>query len=133
MFSRNIYAAGKGRYTNFCKSTRVPVIMTNEYTLILFLTDFVTAYIDQATIKVYLSALRNLHVSKHFHYEFTQQVTPQLQLILRSIKYPPTRPEFIYPLPSKSCMVHEDSLHRKPPFHTNTIFLAACCLALFEC
>ena len=86
MLSRNIYAAGKERYTNFCKSTRVPVILTTEYTLILFLTDLATAYIFQATIKVYLSAVQNLHVSKHFHYEFTQRLTPQLQLILRNIK-----------------------------------------------
>ena len=52
MSSRNTYAAGQGRYINFCKSAKVPAIPTTEYTLILFVTHLATANISQATIKI---------------------------------------------------------------------------------
>lgn len=38
------------------------------------------------SIKVYLSAVRNLHVSAGLHAEFEKQLTPRLQLVLKGIK-----------------------------------------------
>ena len=131
--SRNTYAASQGKYTNFCKSARVPAIPTTEYTLILFVTHLATSNISQATIKVYLSAIRNMHVSKGLHDEFTQQLTPRLQLIFRGIKkcQAATHPPRIG-LPITIQILH--GIHRllsQKPSHTNTMLWAACCLAFF--
>ena len=93
---------------------RVPAIPPTEYTLILFMTHLATSNISYATIKVYLSAVRNMHVSKELH-EFTQQLTPHgfnsSSEAFRSIKQPLIHPEFVYPLPSKSCMAYTDFFH----------------------
>ena len=111
------------------------MILATEYTLILFLTDLASAYIFQATIKVYLSAVQNLHVSKHFHYEFSQRLTPQIHLILRSIKrhQASTHPPRIH-LPITIQILHGTwrLLTQKSPFHANTILWTASCLELLE-
>ena len=42
--------------------------------------------LSQVSIKVYLSAVRNLHVSAGLHEEFSKQLTPRLELVLKGIK-----------------------------------------------
>ena len=42
--------------------------------------------LSHASIKVYLSAVRNLHISAGLHEEFSKQVTPKLELVLKGIK-----------------------------------------------
>ena len=42
--------------------------------------------LSQASIKVYLSAVCNLHVSAGLHEEFSKQLTPRLKLVLKGIK-----------------------------------------------
>ena len=39
--------------------------------------------LSQASIKVYLSEVRNLHVSAGLHKEFSKQLTPRLELVLK--------------------------------------------------
>ena len=50
------------------------------------------------SIKIYLSAVRNLHVQGGLHAEFAKQLSPRLELVLKGIKHekartapPPTR------------------------------------------
>ena len=38
------------------------------------------------TIKVYLSAVRNLHVTAGLHNQFVAQLTPRLGMVLKGIK-----------------------------------------------
>jgi len=51
--------------------------------LSLFITHLASHNIAQGTIKVYLSAIRYMHVCKGLHNHFKHQMTPWLQLILR--------------------------------------------------
>ena len=133
--SRNIYAAGQGRYINFCKSARVPAIPATEHTLMLFVTHLATANISLATIKVYLSAVRHMHVSKGLHDKFNQQLTLWLQLILRGIKkhqassHPPR-----IRLPIAIHILHSIRrlLSQKPHSYANTMLWAACSLVFFR-
>ena len=66
-------------------ATRVAV-PTSEETLLLFTTYLVKQGLAHTTIKVYLSAVRNLHVSAGLHQQFTQQLTPRLEMVLQGIK-----------------------------------------------
>ena len=84
--TRSTYAAGIRRYTNFCKATKLRTLPASESTLILFVTHLATSNISQATIKVYLSAVRHVHVLRGLHNSFSQQLTPRLQIILKGIK-----------------------------------------------
>ena len=83
---RPTYAAGKRRYSNFCKLLGKNPIPTTECTLTLFVTHLATSNTSLRTIKVYLAAVRHMHVCKGLHKQFNYQVTPRLQLILRRIK-----------------------------------------------
>ena len=72
--SRKTYAAGKRRYFKLVgKKT-------------LFVTHLATSNTSLRTIKVYLAAVRHMHVCKGLHKQFNYQVTRWLQLILRGIK-----------------------------------------------
>ena len=76
----------KRRYFNFCKLVGKKPIPTTECTLTLFVTHLATSNTSLRTIKVYLAAVRHMHVCKGLHKQFNYQVTPRLQLILRGIK-----------------------------------------------
>ena len=74
--TRTTYAAGIRKYTNFCKATKLHILPASEPRLILFITHLATGNISQATIKVYLSAVRYIHVLLGLHNSFNQQLTP---------------------------------------------------------
>ena len=52
----------------------------------MFVSHLAREGLAHSTIKVYLSAIRNLHVSAGLHEEFSKQLTPWLELVLRGIK-----------------------------------------------
>ena len=124
MLSRNIYAVGQARYTNFCKSARVPVILTNEYTLILFLTDFATAYIFQATIKFYLSlesaCLKTLPLCVYSVVHPTASVHPEEHQETSSI-HPPTLNSFTHYHPNPAWYMKTP--HMETSSHGNLLFM----------
>jgi len=62
------------------------LIPTSECILALFITHFATSIISFRTIKIYLAAIRYIHVCKGLHNHFNHQITSWLQLILRGIK-----------------------------------------------
>jgi len=79
-------AAWRRRYVNFCKMAKIKSIPTSECTLILFATHLASHSIPQGTIKVYISAIRYMHIRKGPHDHVKCQMTPLLQLILRKIR-----------------------------------------------
>ena len=132
--SRNIYAAGRRRKVNFCKVARIQPIPTSECTLTLFISHLASSNISQGTIKVYLSAVRHMHVCKGLHNHFIRQITPRLHLILRGIK---KRQAGIHSektrLPITIQMLYniKTLLSKKPSSYYNTTLWAMCCLAFF--
>ena len=128
------YGAGRRRYIEFCKTAGKKPIPTSECTLTLFTTYLATHNILLATIKVYLSAVRHMHLCRDLHDHFSRQLTPRLQLILRGIKkrqacISPTRQR----LPVTIQMLHRirHLLSTRTPSYDNTTLWAMCCLAFF--
>ena len=80
------YQAGQKRYLAFCSEVHRPALPTSEATLSMFVSYLAHEGLAHSTIKVDLSAIRNLHVSAGLHEEFSNQLTPRLELVLRGIK-----------------------------------------------
>lgn len=86
------------------------------------------------SIKVYLSAVRNLHVSMGLHEEFSKQLTPRLELVLKGIKKEKARdappasrlPVTIEIMKSIKAVLESNAAH-----YDNVLLWAACCLAFF--
>lgn len=78
--TRSTYNAGQQKFINFCTSAKVHPVPTTEATLMLFSTHLAAMNISYATIKVYLAAVRYLHVSvglhNHFSLHSTHATTP---------------------------------------------------------
>ena len=132
--SRNTYATGQRRYVKFCKMVGAKPIPTSESILTLFVTHLATANISLRTIKVYLAAVRHIHVCKGLHKHFNQQITPRLHLILRGIQKRLSSRHFTKPrLPITLPILRsiKRALSKDTPSYDNTIFWAMCCLAFF--
>lgn len=87
-----------------------------------------------SSIKVYLSAIRNLHVEAGLHSEWENQLTPRLQLVLRGIKRakasdPPTPARL--PITIDIMRQIKAVLMKAPEKYDNILLWAACCLAFF--
>ena len=75
-----------------------------------------------------------MHVSKGLHDKFNQQLTPQLQLILRGIKKHQAfthQPRTHLPITIQILHSMRRLLSKKPPSYGNTMLWATCCLAFF--
>ena len=75
------YQAGQKRYLAFCSEVHRPALPTSEATLSMFVSYLAHEGLAHSTIKVDLSAIRNLHVSAGLHEEFSNQLTPRLELV----------------------------------------------------
>ena len=109
-------------------------IPTTESTLTLFVTHLATSNISLRTIKLYLAAVRHMHVCNRLHKQFNYQVTPRLQLILRGIKKRQAARHFTKPrLPNTLPILRsiKTVLSKEAPFYNSTTFWAMCCLAFF--
>ena len=132
--SRNTYATGQRRYVKFCKMVGAKPIPTSESILTLFVTHLATSNISLRTIKVYLAAVRHIHVCKGLHKHFNQQITPRLHLILRGIQKQISSRHFTKPrLPITLPILQsiKRALSKDTPSYDNTTFWAMCCLAFF--
>ena len=89
--------------------------------------------LSQASIKVYLSAVRNLHVSAGLHEEFSKQLTPRLELVLKGIKKEKAKsaPHSRLPITVEIMGSIKTVLTLHPTDYDNTLLWAACCLAFF--
>ena len=68
--TNNTYAADQHRYEKFCSSIHKQPLPTIESILLLFVSYLATSGLSCSTIKVYLSAVGHLHVTKGKHKEF---------------------------------------------------------------
>ena len=90
--------------------------------------------LSYATIKVYLSAIRHMHVTVGQHSSFNLQLTPHLQQVLKGIQKtqaatqpPRTRlPITHFVMQKIKCL-----LLKRPQPYDNIMIWAACCLAFF--
>ena len=127
------YQAGQKRYLNFCSKANRPAVPTSEETMLLFVTHLAQQGLTHATIKVYLSAVRNLHVTAGLHKELSSQLTPRLEMVMKGIKNdkaliaPRSRLPITIDIMSKSRKI----LSLKPKDHDNIMLWAACALAFF--
>ena len=106
---------------------------TSEDTLLLFITHLAQQGLSHATIKVYLSAVRNLHVTASLHKEFEEQLTPRLQMVMKGIKKDMSLNFSRVRLPITIDIMQKIRriLGQKPKEHDNIMLWAACALAFF--
>ena len=99
--------------------------------MLLFVAHLAQQGLTHATIKVYLSAVRNLHVTAGLHKEFAVQLTPKLELVMKGIKKekalisPRTRLPITIDIMSKLKI----TLGVRSKDHDNIMLWAACALA----
>ena len=108
---------------------------TSESTLLFFVAHLTTLNLSHATIKVYLSAVRHMHVTAGQHSSFTQQLTPRLQQVLKGIQKTQsiTQPPWVrLPITLSIMQNMKHLLLQKPPSYDNVLIWAACCLAFFR-
>ena len=101
---------------------------STEATLVLFVTHLAETNIAYATIKVYLAAVRQLHVSTGL------QLTPRLHQVLRGIKkrqaaHHPTKIRL--PITIHIMKKIKEALSQELCSYNNTMLWAACCMAFF--
>ena len=110
-------------------------MLASESTLLLFATHLGNSNISYATIKIYLSAVRHMHVTTGMHNFFTQQLTPWLQQVLKGIQKSQT---LVHPPRERlpiTMQIMEDTmqlLSQRPKSYMNVMTWAACCLAFFK-
>jgi len=132
--TKSTYRASWRRYSRFCREVGRRAIPASEGTLILFVTHLATHNISLLTIKVYLSAVRHIHLCIGLHDQFNQQLTPRLNLILRGIKRRQAGAHLARPqLPMTIQMLHKirTLLKRRGSSYHNITLWAMCCLAFF--
>ena len=132
--TRSTYSARQLRFQSFCQLIKATCMPTTETTLILFATYLASERITYATIKVYLVAIRNTHVSAGLHSHFYQQLSPCLHSVLKGIKKTQAITQ-----PAKTCLPItfdimkniKNLLSRQPNSYLNIMIWTACCLAFF--
>ena len=128
------YQFGQRRYLTFCSEIQKSPLPTSEDTLLMFVSYLAQQGLSHTSIKVYLSAVHNLHVQGGLHEEFAKQLSPRLELVLKGIKLekaktapPPTRLPITVNIMGKIKAV----LLQHPTEYNNILLWAACCLAFF--
>ena len=123
--TKRMYASGVQHYIDFCTQTQCLPIPTSENTILLFVAHLAMQQLSHTSIKVYLSAMHNLHVISGNHHHFTKKLIPRLQMVLNSIKR-----EQVTKNPSGLGVPSQQSLCFKstPSCHNNhTATITSCC------
>lgn len=99
----------------------------------MFVSHLAQQGLSHQTIKVYLSAVRNLHVTAGMHNEFADQLTPRLEMVLKGIKKDKAAATRHTRLPITVEIMEKlrHTLSKKPSDHDNIMMWAACALAFF--
>lgn len=132
--TRKTYLAGQRRFLTFCNSIAEPALPASEDTLQMFVCRLAREGLAHQTIKVYLSGIRNMHVSAGLHEEFAKQMTPKMELVLRGIKKEaakslPQRQRL--PITTEIMVAIKKVLVKDSSSHSNVMLWAACGLAFF--
>ena len=83
--TRKAYSAGQRRYLDFCDCVGVAGLPTNKITLCLFAAALAEEELLAATVRAYLSAVRNLNVEEGLGDPLTPR-PPRLSLVVRGIQ-----------------------------------------------
>ena len=78
------YSSGIKHYIKFCN--QLALLPLNLHFFYLLLTYLASLNLSLPTIKVYLAGIRSLHVAHSHRFTFNQQLTPQLQQVLKGIQ-----------------------------------------------
>lgn len=118
----------------FCDQIRQTPVPTNESTLLLYITHMGKKGLSHSTIKVYLSAIRSLHVATGQHSHFTAQYTPRLQQVLHGIQREQAsilEPRTRLPITIQLMRQIKSLISTKPCTYHHRMIWAACCTAFF--
>ena len=132
--TQKAYAAGVQHCLSFCEVIHNSPLPTSEQTLLLFVTYLGQLELNHKTIKIYLSAVRNLHITTGHFKSFETQLSPRVERILKGIKLTQanSKPPRSRLLITSSIMCKIRAVPAKSPHDYNNIMLwAACCLAFF--
>ena len=132
--TKKSYHAGQSRYYQFCQQLRVTSIPTSERVLLMFITQIAKEGIAHTTIKVYLAAIRHLHVFVSMYQTYNQQLSPYLDLVMTGIKK-----EQLHGKPQRQCLPITSSIMASihtvlactPNDYHSIMMWAACCTAFF--
>ena len=128
------YIATIQQYISFCQQIKHTPLPADEATLLLYTAHMGQKVLSHSTIKVYLSAIRSLHVTVGQHKHFSSQVTPRLQQVLRGIRKEQasnTEPHTRLPITIQIMRQLKQLIAGKPHGYHNTVIWAACCTAFF--
>ena len=82
--SRKAYGSGQASYHLFCRKLNLAYLPASEDSLILFVAEL-SQQVSYSTIRSYLSAVRQLHISKGYRDPLAN--TPRLDLVLKGTKH----------------------------------------------
>ena len=119
--------------SKFCTEASHPPLPTTKDTSLLFVSYLAKQSLSHASIKVYLSAVHNLHVSTGLHEEFSKHLTPRPELVLKGIKKKAKSapPPSLLPVTVEIMRSIKTALTPIPTDYDNTLLWATCCLAFF--
>ena len=132
--ARSSYSSSQTGYLNFCSMIQHNPIPAHKSTILLFVMHLATSGLSHTTIKVYLSAVCSMHVATDQHTVFNQQLTPQLQQVLKRIQHtqPISNPPWIRrPITLDIMKAIFSLLLKKSPSYKTAMLCAARCTAFF--
>ena len=132
--TQRLYSTGQARYHSFCHQLHCLPLPSTEHILLLFVAHLVNEGLVYSTIKVYLSALHNLHVATGHHQIFASQLKPRLEQVLCSIKRTEASqspPRSRLPITIQLMRRFKIALLQEAHNFDNIRLWAACCIAFF--
>lgn len=131
--TRKSYQSAKLRYVKFCSSTFATPIPLSEDVLCFYVAHLADQGLAHATIKVYLSAARHLHISSGFPEPHIGDM-PRLSQTMRGIKAQQAKqgrkPKPRFPITPSILLKIKQVLSNDPTFN-NRMLWAACTLCFF--
>ena len=122
------------KYLVFCDQCKQQAIPTSEDTLVLFVTHLANQQLSHATIQVYISVVRYLHIVNKEYHTFTACVTPRPGQVLKGIRKthalthsPKERQPITFPIMEQ---IHS-LLSSHVDNYYNLMIWATCCTAYF--
>ena len=122
------------QYLSFCLRMQSLPLPASEQTLLFFITHLGQLNLAHTTIKVYLLAVRNLHISSGHFKVFDSQLSPRVERVLKDIKISQAKtkpPCTRLPITSPIMYKIRSFLAHTPHDYNNIMLWAACCLAFF--
>ena len=111
--TKRTYVSRIQRYIDFCTQTKCLSIPASENTLLLFVVHLAMQQLSHTSIKVYLSAVCNLHITSGNHHHIT--LTPQWH---QKSRLQPSQPGLDVPSQQSLCYKSTPSCHNN---HTATM------------